>query len=87
MPLKLLPFCQRRVRPTRSQPVYIGALLSLLIITVFLERSAGLTIAFSCELLACVMPRMFVVCITSTEKLGSQLAIRDPRANENPAQV
>lgn len=24
------------------------------------------------------MPRMLVVCITSTEKLGSQLAMRDP---------
>lgn len=24
------------------------------------------------------MPKMLVVCITSTEKLGSQLAIRDP---------
>lgn len=33
------------------------------------------------------MPRMLVVCITSTEKLGSQLAIRDPKTNENPAQV
>lgn len=34
--------------------------------------------AMSCELLACAMPRMLEVCITSTEKLGSQLAMRDP---------
>lgn len=34
--------------------------------------------AISCELLACAMPRMLDVCITSTEKLGSQLAMRDP---------
>lgn len=52
-----------------------------------LKQGASLTIALSWELLACVMPRMLVVCITSTEKLGSQLAIRDPKTNENPAQV
>lgn len=34
--------------------------------------------AVSWELLAWAMPRMLVVCITSTEKLGSQLAMRDP---------
>lgn len=28
------------------------------------------------------MPKILVVCITSTEKLGSQLAMRDPE-NEN----
>lgn len=49
--------------------------------------AALLTIAFSCELLACAMPRMLVVCITSTEKLGSQLAIRDPKTSKNPAQI
>lgn len=37
-----------------------------------------LTMAVSWELLAWAMPRMLVVCITSTEKLGSQLAMRDP---------
>lgn len=37
-----------------------------------------LTMAMSCELLAWAMPKMLVVCITSTEKLGSQLAMRDP---------
>ena len=52
-----------------------------------LTRAELLTIAFSCELLACAMPRMLVVCITSTEKLGSQLAIRDPKTNKNPAQI
>lgn len=34
--------------------------------------------AMSWELLAWAMPKILVVCITSTEKLGSQLAIRDP---------
>lgn len=34
--------------------------------------------ALSCELLACAILRMLVVCMTSTEKLGSQLAMRDP---------
>ena len=43
------------------------------------RSTAVLTIAFSWELLACEIPRMLVVCITSTEKLGSQLAIRDPK--------
>jgi len=32
----------------------------------------------SWELLAWAMPKILVVCITSTEKLGSQLAMRDP---------
>lgn len=34
--------------------------------------------AISWELLAWAMPKILVVCITSTEKLGSQLAMRDP---------
>lgn len=51
-----------------------------------LKQLAVLTMAFSCELLACVMPRMLVVCITSTEKLGSQLAIRDPKTNQSSTQ-
>lgn len=34
--------------------------------------------AMSWELLAWAMPKILVVCITSTEKLGSQLAMRDP---------
>lgn len=34
--------------------------------------------AISCELLAWAMPKMLEVCITSTEKLGNQLAMRDP---------
>lgn len=42
------------------------------------NRKQELTMAISCELLACAMPRMLDVCITSTEKLGSQLAMRDP---------
>ena len=37
-----------------------------------------LTMAMSWELLAWAMPKILVVCITSTEKLGSQLAMRDP---------
>lgn len=41
-------------------------------------KRVGLTMALSWELLACAMPRMLVVCMTSTEKLGSQLAMRDP---------
>lgn len=41
-----------------------------------------LTMAVSWELLAWAMPRMLVVCITSTEKLGSQLAMRDPVRKE-----
>jgi len=43
------------------------------------KEPSSLTIALSWELLACVIPRMLVVCITSTEKLGSQLAIREPK--------
>lgn len=39
--------------------------------------------ALSCELLTCAMPKMLVVCITSTEKLGSQLAIREPNRREH----
>lgn len=45
---------------------------------------SSLTIALSWELLACAIPRMFVVCITSTEKLGSQLAIREPANKKSP---
>lgn len=36
------------------------------------------TMAMSWELFAWAMPKILVVCITSTEKLGSQLAMRDP---------
>lgn len=35
--------------------------------------------AISWELFGGAMPRRLVVCITSTEKLGSQLAMRDPK--------
>lgn len=43
-----------------------------------MEYKYELTMAISWELLAWAMPKILVVCITSTEKLGSQLAIRDP---------
>lgn len=41
-------------------------------------KNHELTMAVSWELFAWAMPRMLVVCITSTEKLGNQLAMRDP---------
>lgn len=51
---------------------------SLLKSTVSTDCKHELTMAMSWELLAWAMPRILVVCITSTEKLGSQLAMRDP---------
>lgn len=44
----------------------------------FISCKHKLTMAMSWELLAWAIPKILVVCITSTEKLGSQLAIRDP---------
>lgn len=79
MPLKILPFYQSEVRTNQvAFSACVSSLPSFPSLTRFSEQPAVLTIALSWELLACVMPRMLVVCITSTEKLGSQLAIRDP---------
>lgn len=46
------------------------------------ELSAPLTMPLSWELLAWAMPRTLVVCMTSTEKLGSQLAMREPEGRD-----
>lgn len=71
--IRCTDMCSRALRPSWSR-------------TSSQQKSGALTMAFSWELLACVIPRMLVVCITSTEKLGSQLAIRDPKTSQNPTQ-
>lgn len=96
MLLKILPhfFLNPTILPEQSETNWVMHtahvlqlfLPSRLLIT-FSKQWAVLTIALSWELLAWVIPRMLVVCITSTEKLGSQLAIRDPKTNKKPAQV